>query len=645
VVEASARATEHLPKSRAFLLLRYTLIAATAYLILVEDAFALPPLCVVLTIVGALASNVVAAELPARVVNRAWFNATVIVVDTTWISACLLASGRFSADFFYLYFFILLLAAIGENLALIAVGAIVVCGAYLFMLSTTDVGWTVWRSPSVIRIPFLFTAAAFYGYLVDRTRREQELAAAAQTAVQAKSAFLAAVSHEIRTPLNGVIGWSSLLLDTGLTSEQQEYADGVRRAGETLSALINDILDFSKVEAGRVELEQIPVDIREVAAEAIELLAESAHSKGLELAYRIDASVPPTLRGDPNRLRQVLVNLIGNAVKFTAHGEVILRARLVREGSKSLLVRFEVADTGIGITPEQRDRLFCAFSQGDQSTARRYGGTGLGLAISKELVALMGGEIGVQSEPGSGSTFWFTVRLARCSGAAVRGDDVAALAGHRILVVDDCDAARALVEEQLRAWKMRANGAPDAMTALARLDRGVQDGDPYALAIVDVEMPGMTGIDLAARIATTPALSTLPVILLAPTGQREQIQARVPAAAVLTKPVRESRLAAALKDITPRDPCLGAETEVSRRPETHVSGRKRPEFASGLRAGGVSRPAKPARQTFQVSKPPQLPPAATDTQRLSRRLRRRAATRHTYPRHTRIDPPRLAADR
>ena len=542
-----ASATEHLPKSRAFLLLRYTLIAATAYLILVEGQFALPPIPVVLAIVAALFSNVVAAQLPARIVNSVWFNASVIVGDTIWISGCLLASGRFSADFFYLYFFVLLLAAIGENLALIAVGAVVVCGAYLVVLSATGVGWSFWRAPSIIRIPFLFNAAAFYGYLVDRTRREQELAVAARTAAQAKSTFLATVSHEIRTPLNGVIGWSSLLLDTALTSEQREYVDGVRRSGETLVALINDILDFSKIEAGRVELEVIPFDVREVVGDVLDLVAEPARAKGLELACRVDAAVPARLRGDPGRLRQVLVNLVGNAVKFTARGEVVLRARVVGTSGRLVTVRFDVADTGIGITAEQRERLFSAFSQGDQSTARRFGGTGLGLAISKQLVTLMRGDIGVQSEPGSGSTFWFTARFARDAGTAADAAEPAPLAGRRVLVVDDSDAARALLEEHLRGWGIRGNGAPDAKTAIARLESGVHDEDPYALAIVDVEMPGVTGTELAGRLAAMPAFANLALVLLAPTGQREQIAAQVPhAAAVLAKPVRETALRAAL---------------------------------------------------------------------------------------------------
>src|SRR5438132_3459738 len=334
-------------RNRAFALLRYTLIAATAYLILVEDEFATPPLGVVLAITGALLSNVLATWLPARMYNSSGFGLAVIVADTAWITAALLASGRFSVEFFSLYFFVLLLAAIGENLTLIAVGAVVVCGAYLYALSVTGSGWSLWRSPTVIRIPFLFAAAAFYGYLVDGTRHEQRIAAEAEGAASAKSIFLATVSHELRTPITGILGWAQLLLDTTLSPEQREYAEGVHRLGDSLVSIIGDFLDFTKIEARRVELETAAFAPRAVVEDAVELLAGPAQRKGVEVAYRVDPAVPRALRGDPGRLRQVLLNLVGNALKFTAHGEVAVRVAVAGQAAKTVTLRFEVADTGI----------------------------------------------------------------------------------------------------------------------------------------------------------------------------------------------------------------------------------------------------------------------------------------------------------
>jgi signal transduction histidine kinase len=408
----SGAAVGRLSRDRAFLLLRYTLIAATAYLILVEQDFRLPPVFVVVAIAVALLSNVLIALLPRRILDSTSFNAAVVVGDTLWISAALISSGRFSAEFFYLYFFVLLMAAMGENLQLIVGGALVVCGAYLYVLMAGG-ELSLWRSPTVIRIPFLFTAAAFYGYLVDRTRGEQRVAAAAETAMKAKSAMLAVVSHELRTPTSAILGWSELLLDSSLDSDQRESAEGVHRAAEMLLSLVNGLLDFSKMEARKVELELTTFDLRTLVEDSLELVAQAAAQKGLALNCRIAPAVPKTVRGDAGRVRRVLVNLVSNAVKFTARGEVAVRVAVAGPSGKTVTLRIEVADTGVGIRSEQRERIFEPFAQGDGSTGRAYGGTGLGLAISRQLVGLMGGEIGVTSEPGRGSTFWFTVRLQR----------------------------------------------------------------------------------------------------------------------------------------------------------------------------------------------------------------------------------------
>src|SRR5579862_394220 len=539
---AGAATTEQLPRGRAFILLRYTLIAATAYLILVEGAFRLPPLLVVALIVAALASNVIATLLPASVLASSVFNTAVVVGDTIWISVALAASGRFAADFFYLYFFVLLLAAIGENLALIVVGAVAVCGAYLYVLSLNGGAW-FWGSPSLIRLPFIFTAAAFYGYLIDHTRREERAAATAETAAVAKSSFLAVVSHEIRTPMSAVVGWTNQLLDSRLNAEQREYAEGIRRSAEALGRMVDDVLDFSKIEAGRIELETIPFALRDVVADVMELLASGARLKDLELCYHVDPAIPESLRGDPARLRQVLVNLVANAIKFTAQGEVVVRARLVRQGARGVVVHVEIADTGVGITAEQRARLFQPFAQADRSTARKFGGTGLGLAISKQLVTLMGGEIGVTSEPESGTTFWFSVRLA-ADGSRTGARMPASPSGLRTLVVDDNAAARAILEQELRSWGVRTNGADDGATALARLERGVDQEDPYAVAVVDADMPGDGGLELVRAIAAAPRLRMLPVVLLTTPGQRDAAIRGAPGNVIATvpKPVNGRRL-------------------------------------------------------------------------------------------------------
>ncbi len=388
-------------------------------------------------------------------------------------------------------------------------------------------------------------------HLHNSNRQLDQALQEAQNAARVKASFLATVSHELRTPMNGVIGMTGLLMDTEPSEEQQTYIETIRQCGEALLNLINDILDYGKIESGKLDMECIDFNLRTTVEDVLGQFAERAQTKGLEITGLVHAALPTGLRGDPGRLRQILTNFVGNAIKFTEKGEVTVQAFLEKDLTDAVVVRFEVTDSGIGIPPEIQARLFQPFTQADSSTSRKYGGSGLGLAISKQLVEQMDGNVGIISQQGRGSTFWATARFLKQTVSPLAIMPSTELTGRRVLIVDDNESNRIILHHLVTGWGMVDDQAQDAASAIALVEQQAEKGLSYDVAIVDMLMPGKDGLQLAKELKKHPVGSLVRLVVLTSLIQRghAELARQAGFVAYLTKPVRHDQLAHCLRTV------------------------------------------------------------------------------------------------